>query len=181
MMLPLIRAPIVLRRLRPSDLADFQAYRTDPELGLYQGWSRMTDEEARVFLEDVESAPLLQPEQWTQIAIASLGADRLMGDIGILVNKEQTQLEIGFTLAQAHQRKGVATLAVKEMIEFLLANTSVQRIVGITDARNAPSIRLLERVGMSLTQTAEAIFRGEACVEHTYSLAQRSRDDVFSR
>jgi hypothetical protein len=42
----------VLRRLATADLAAFQAYRTDAALGRYQGWSPMTDAEARAFLEE---------------------------------------------------------------------------------------------------------------------------------
>ena len=40
----------LLRRLRPSDLAAFQAYRSIPELGRFQGWSPMSEAEAAAFL-----------------------------------------------------------------------------------------------------------------------------------
>ena len=176
-MLPRIRDPILLRRLRPSDLAEFQAYRTDPQVGLYQGWSLMSHEDAVAFLEDSESAPLLQPGHWTQIAIASSENGRLMGDLGIFLNEEQSQAEIGFTLAQTNQGRGLATRAVLEAIELLFDHTPVERVIAVTDARNAQSIRLLERVGMSLSETAEAIFRREPCVEHTYAL-ERGQSDV---
>jgi hypothetical protein len=29
-------------------------------------------------------------------------------------------------------------------------------------------MRLMERVGMQRTETRQTVFRGEACVEHTY-------------
>ncbi len=47
-----------LRRLRTSDLANFQAYRALPELGRYQGWSAMSDDAAPRFLEEMQHAPL---------------------------------------------------------------------------------------------------------------------------
>jgi RimJ/RimL family protein N-acetyltransferase len=34
-----------------------------------------------------------------------------------------------------------------------------------SDARNAPSIRLLQRLGFAHTGTREAVFEGQACVE----------------
>ena len=40
----------MLRRLGVGDLAAFQAYRLDPELGRYQGWSPMSPAEATDFL-----------------------------------------------------------------------------------------------------------------------------------
>jgi RimJ/RimL family protein N-acetyltransferase len=51
-------------------------------------------------------------------------------------------------------------------------HTAVQRVIAITDARNAPSIRLLERLGMTLMQSRAAVFRGEACIEHHYGMAR---------
>ena len=170
--LPRTRGAIELRRLDPRDLVDFQAYRTDPEVGRFQGWSVMNGDEALVFLHDAASAPLLQAQQWTQIAISTADDGRLIGDIGILMDADRAQAEIGFTLAQAFQGEGLATLAVLEAIDWLFAHTPVHRIVGITDARNLRSIRLLQRVGMTFEATAEASFRGELCMEHTYSLVR---------
>jgi RimJ/RimL family protein N-acetyltransferase len=175
-MLPRVRQSIMLRRFALSDLADFQSYRYDPHVGLYQGWLPMPDEAASEFLQEVSAEPLLQLGRWTQIAIASATTEQLLGDIGICVAVDERQAEIGFTLAQVHQGQSFATLAVLEAIEFVLEHTTVQRIVAITDARNVRSIRLLERVGMSLETVAAATFRGEPCIEYTYCLARPPSD-----
>lgn len=166
-MLPRTRHPIVLRRLRAADLADFQAYRTDPQVGLYQGWLPMSDDDALAFLANVESAPLLQPGHWTQIAIASAEGGRLMGDIGLFVSAQQDRAEIGFTLAPIHQGQGIATHAALEALDLLFEHTPVQQVIAVTDARNASSMRLLQRLGMTLVSSAEALFRGQPCIEHT--------------
>jgi hypothetical protein len=57
--LPRFGNGFVLRRLRADDLAEFQAYRRDPELGRYQGWLPVSDEEALAFLREMNAAPLL--------------------------------------------------------------------------------------------------------------------------
>lgn len=44
-----------LRQMVPHDLAAFQAYRSIPELGRYQGWSPMSDVEALQFLGEVHT------------------------------------------------------------------------------------------------------------------------------
>lgn len=172
-MLPRTCDLLVLRRLSPADLTDFQDYRSDPQVGLFQGWTPRSNEEALTYLAEVEAAPLLKPGHWTQIAIANTENDRLMGDLGLFVSEDQSQAAIGFTLAPRSQGRGLATSAVLAAIELLFERTSVQRILAITDARNTPSIRLLERVGMSLVSTAEVVFRGEPCTENTYALARR--------
>jgi hypothetical protein len=45
--LPLFTGIAVLRRLEVNDLAAFQAYRSDSKVGRFQGWSVMSDADAR--------------------------------------------------------------------------------------------------------------------------------------
>ena len=165
---PLPRAAdgIVLRRLAASDLGEFQAYRGDDAVGRYQGWRTMRDEEARSFLADMSRADLLQPGVWSQIAIAEPGSLTLLGNIGLLLSDDQRQVEIGFTLSRSSHGRGIATLAVREAIRLVFEPTPAQRVIGITDASNPPSIRVLERVGMSRIESRQVTFRGEPCTEH---------------
>jgi len=140
---------IALRRLFEDDLEAFQTYRTDVEVWKYQGWDIMSDGEARAFLTSVSKSPLLEPAEWCQIAIALKENNHLIGDIGIHVSENQEQSEIGFSLNQNWQGKGLASEAVQLAMNFIFENSPVQRIVGITDARNEASIRLLERFAQS--------------------------------
>lgn len=160
----------VIRRLTVADLPEFQAYRHDPELGRYQGWSAMSDEEATAFLGEMNIAPLFHPGHWTQIGIADPSTGRLLGDIGVFLDQDSRYAEVGFTLARHAQGRGVATAAVRAAIDLIFAATRVDRVFGITDARNSASFRLLERVGMRRTETTNAVFRGEPCVEYVYAV-----------
>jgi RimJ/RimL family protein N-acetyltransferase len=168
--LPIVGSGFVIRRLQASDLRAFQTYRGDPELGRYQGWSVMADDEAREFLIRMNGVPMLTPAQWTQLGIAAADDSRLIGDIGIFVDEDGREAEIGFTLERASQGRGIATLAVRGAISFLFETTPVHLVRAVTDARNLASMRLLERVGMTKLSTSEVMFRGEPCVEHTYRL-----------
>jgi aminoglycoside 6'-N-acetyltransferase len=159
-----------LRRLRQSDLGAFQAYRSIPELGRYQGWSPMSEAEALAFLAEMEAAPLFQPGQWIQLGIAELHTDALLGDIGIRLSEDSQTAEVGFTLASSAQGRGVATAAVREAIQLLFTATPVTQVHGITDARNTASARLLERLGFECRETREAVFRGEECREQVFVL-----------
>lgn len=162
----------ILRRLSREDLPEFQAYRHDPELGRYQGWSALSDPEAIDFLGEMNVTPLFGFGSWTQIGIADPHTQRLIGDIGVFLDEEGRGAEVGFTLARHAQGRGIATAAVREAIELLFALTRADRVLGITDARNSASIRLLERVGMRRIETTQAVFRGEPCVEHVYALCR---------
>jgi aminoglycoside 6'-N-acetyltransferase len=159
-----------LRRLRIADLPAFQSYRLLPELGRFQGWSPMSDAQALAFLAEMSEAPLFAPGQWIQLGIANPQTDRLVGDIGIYLSDDGRTSEIGFTLEPGTQGRGIATLAVREVLVVLLAGTQVQQIQAITDRRNQSSIRLLERVGFKLQETREVLFRGDPCSEGVYAL-----------
>lgn len=169
-MLPRNGRLTVLRRLRPADLPDFQAYRRDPDVGRYQGWVAQSDEDAARFIADMAHAPLFVPGEWIQLAIAEPVGDRLIGDVGLCLATDGRQAEIGFTLDPRHQGRGLAGDAVRAAIDLVFAATTALAVVGITDARNTPSARLMQRVGLRHAGRAEAVFRGEACVEDTYRI-----------
>ncbi|MBC8022431.1 MAG: GNAT family N-acetyltransferase [Burkholderiales bacterium] len=170
--LPRVANVVVLRRLAASDLRAFQAYRNDPVVAQYQGWSAKSDAEATAFLTRMGDVALLQPGIWSQIGIADPASLALVGDIGLLLAGDGREVEIGFTLRPRSQGHGIGTAAVRAAIELVFEHTRADRVLGITDARNLPSIRLLQRAGMHMTGTREAMFRDEPCVEHVYAISR---------
>ena len=168
--LPLTGDRVALRRLAPDDLAAFQAYRCDPELARYQGWSAQSDADARAFIHEMAAAPLFARGEWLQLAIAERAGDVLVGDIGLHVAADGGEAEIGFTLSRPAQGRGLATEAVALALQLLWQRTAVARVLGITDVRNLGSLRLLERLGFGLQARRDAVFKGEACVEAVYRL-----------
>ena len=163
-----------LRRLRPPDREAFQAYRTMPELGRYQGWSSMSDVEAVEFLAKMNRAPLFTLGEWVQLGIAEAESDRLVGDIGLHLSEDGGTGEVGFTLQPSVQGRGIAGRAVREALQLLFAATRVTCVLGITDDRNTPSIRLLERLGFKYLETREVVFRREPCSEKVYALPRNN-------
>jgi RimJ/RimL family protein N-acetyltransferase len=168
--LPRFAGRVVLRRLAGTDLPSFQAYRHDPALGLYQGWSATSDAEASAFLTEMSGAALLQPGVWSQIGIAEPDTLALIGDVGLLLAADGRSAEIGFTLRRQSHGRGIATIAVREAIQLVFEQTHAERVLGITDSRNLPSIRLLERAGMRRIESRTVMFRGEGCIEHLYAV-----------
>lgn len=166
--LPRAAGEIVLRRLAATDLADFQSYRHDPELGRFQGWVATSDEEALKFLHYMNQAALLKPGTWCQIGIADTRL-QLIGDIGLILSSDANQADIGFTLRRPSQGRGLATAAVKSAIALVFECCEAKKVVGIADARNVSSIRLLERAGMQKVETRRTKSRGKWCTEVVYS------------
>jgi RimJ/RimL family protein N-acetyltransferase len=173
--LPRTTDRLVLRRFAARDLAAFQSYRCDPEVGRYQGWSTMDDAGAAAFIASMAVARIGVPGEWFQIAVADRATDALVGDIGLGFDKERSGVaEIGFSMAPSAQGRGLGREAVLAALGLLFDTGKVAVVEGITDARNVSSIGLLERVGMRVDRTQEALCKGEMCTEHVYSIARTS-------
>lgn len=162
----------ILRRMRAPDLRGFQAYRAIPELGRYQGWSPMTDAEASAFIEEMVAATLFTPGEWVQLAIAAAPSDAIIGDLGLYLSEDASSGEVGFTLAPAAQGRGIATAAVREALRLCFECTPAAIIRAVTDVRNTPSMRLLQRLDFALVDERQAEFRGEQCTERVYEYSR---------
>jgi RimJ/RimL family protein N-acetyltransferase len=175
--LPRCGARVRLRRLGVDDLPAFQAHRADSELGRWQGWSLTSREATLAFLADMQHAEAWVVGRWFQLAIEEVASGRLLGDFGVCVHGDGSA-EIGITLARDAQGRGLATEAIGLLISLLFERPGIDRVRGITDARHAASARLLARAGLRHMHTAQAEFRGEACIEWTF---ERERAPVELR
>ena len=145
----LLSPRLVLRRFRPSDLAAFCGYRSDPRVARYQDWESCSEEEGRQLLEQQMTLHPDVPGTWFQVAIELAEAGALIGDCGLHTLADRPrQAEIGFTVARDHQGKGYATEAVARLLEYAFGTLEKHRVIAVTDARNLPAARVLERVGM---------------------------------
>jgi RimJ/RimL family protein N-acetyltransferase len=161
--LPLPAGPVHLRALRASDAPAFLSYRSDPVVARFQGWALMGEAAALAFLQDAAPAPWTVGA-WAQIGIATTEDDLLVGDIGLLLEAPR-QVQIGFSLARPAQGRGWAYAAVHTCIDGLLRPLRLRRVRAITDERNAPSRRLLQRLHFAESAREAAVVKGEACID----------------
>ena len=140
---------LILRPFRVDDLAAFVAYRSDPEVARYQSWDRtysMADAES--FLGSQREPVFGQPGEWLQLAIVDRATGAVCGDCAVRVATDQpATAEIGVTLAQASQGKGLATEALTAVVRELFEERGMHRVFAEADDRNFPVRRLLERLG----------------------------------
>ena len=161
-----------LRRFRAGDAPAFAAYRADSEIARFQGWEAGYPlDAAERFVNEMAGAKPGVPGGWFQIAIAERETDDLFGDCVVhVIAADPATAEIGYTIASAHQGMGYATEAVVALIDYAFETLKVSRIHAVTDARNARSIRLVDRLGMRRVGAVHTTFKGEHCVEYTYEL-----------
>jgi RimJ/RimL family protein N-acetyltransferase len=172
----LLSPRLILRRLRESDLSPFCRYRSDPRVARYQDWESCSEEEGRRFFEGQMALHPDVPGTWFQVAIELAGTGELIGDCGLrTLGDRPDQAEIGFTLAREHLGKGYATEAVNCLLDYVFGNLGKHRVIAVTDTRNAPAVRVLERVGMRREgHFIENIwFKGGWGDEYQYAMLER--------
>jgi RimJ/RimL family protein N-acetyltransferase len=150
-------ARLLLRRFEPADLPAMVAYRSDPAVARYQSWTpdwSMAD--AEEFLREDQATALGTNGTWTQVALVERASGAMVGDAALhFVAAQPDTVELGVTLAPAHQGRGLAAEALRGVISWLFSVHGTHRVLAQADARNAPVRRLLERLG--LRQEAELV------------------------
>ena len=133
----------------PADVDSFVTYRADPEVSRFQSWETYTFEDGRALVEEMQALRPGIPGKWYQFALEDAATGDLVGDLAARVNlDEPREIEVGFTLAPPHQRKGYATEALTGLLDFAFDGLGMHRVTAVTDALNQSAAALLTRVGM---------------------------------
>lgn len=178
-MLPLDSPRLVLRRFTAEDVSALAAYRNEPEVSRYQSWESFGIEEAAALVRRANEP--MTPGAWFQIAFALRDSGALVGDCGLKVHEsEPRHATIGITLSPEYQHRGLAAEGLSCLFDHLFTETHVRRIVGDTDPDNAPSWRLLERLGMRREGhlRANLWFKGRWADSYVYAIL---REEWLSR
>jgi len=146
---PLVTDRLLLRHFHESDLDAFHAYRNDPEVFKYQGWSvPYLRETAAEFIAEMKDAVPGERGRWFQTAIQRKSDHILLGDMAFCpMRTDPRQAYFGFTLARPYWRHGYAGEAARAVLDYLFDELEIHRVVAECDAENINSFRLLERLG----------------------------------
>ena len=142
-------ARLVARPMAHRDVQAFVAYRSDPEVARFQSWNDYSLDEGSALIAAMEVLSLGAPGHWYQLALEERSGGTLVGDLAAKVSASEPQeMEVGFTLARAHQGHGYGTEALRGLLDVAFGTLGLHRVIAVTDARNLPAAALLERVGM---------------------------------
>lgn len=99
------------------------------------------------------------------------------GAIGIFPQEDihEKCAELGYWLGQPFWGNGIATEAVKQMIEYGFKTFDIIRIYGIVFSRNPASARVLEKAGMAFeARLSKSIYKfGEVMDELVYAVLKK--------
>ena len=141
---------LILRRYRPEDADDLYRYLgTDPSMVQYSGWNpyatpEMAQETVRRFIDSYDDE---HSYSWIMdtddVIVGTIGAYDYTGD----------QIEVGFSVVPGWQGRGLATEALKKVLEYLTENEGILCVIAWCAAENVGSKRVLEKAGMKLVRT----------------------------
>jgi RimJ/RimL family protein N-acetyltransferase len=132
-----------------DDASALFAYRSAEEVARFQSWLPSSVDDARDFIVSNASTPFNQNDSWVQLAVRSAATDELVGDLGVhFVADDGHQVEIGFTIAPAHQRQGFGSEAVVALLDHLFTVLNKHRVFASVDPRNEAPLALLRSIGM---------------------------------
>ena len=140
---------LLLDALRDVDAAALYRYRTDPAVSRYQGWCPASLDEAGCFIERCAAVTPDTPGSWFQRAIRRRDSSELIGDLGLhFVADAPATVELGISLAPAHQRQGLAAEALQAALGWVFEGLCKHRVIASVDPRNQPCVALLAGIGM---------------------------------
>lgn len=143
----IVTARLRLDALRDEDAEALLAYRGNPAVARFQGWKPNSVADAWRFIETQHGLVPDVPDTWWQRAIRLRDSGELIGDLGLHFMDDAT-VELGISLAPAHQRRGYAREAVEVMFDFVFGGLRKQRVIARVEPRNFMCMRLLEGLGM---------------------------------
>jgi RimJ/RimL family protein N-acetyltransferase len=142
---------LLLRPLTMSDLDPLVRLREDPDMMRYMGDGRVADEsETELWLR-------WHMDLWAVDGYSLLGAElkvesRFIGWIGVTKPYWFAEMmptpEIGWFIERSQWGQGLATEGASAVLRFALDELAITRIIGIYDAENVASGRVMQKIGM---------------------------------
>ena len=143
---------LTLRRYRPEDAEPlYRRLGTDPAMYQYSGWKpyatlEMAQETVRRFIDSYDDE---RSYSWVMDV-----DDVLIGTIGAYDYKND-RIEVGFSVDGSWQGRGLATEALRKVLEYLTENEGISCVTAWCASENIGSERVLEKAGMKLVQTEQ--------------------------
>ncbi len=141
---------LILRRYRSEDAEPLCRYLgTDPQMYQYSGWNpyatlSMAQETVGKFIDSYGDR---HSYSWVMDV-----DDVLVGTIGAYDYKDN-RIEVGFSVVKSWQGRGLATEALKKVLEYLTENEGIPCVTAWCASENAGSRRVLEKAGMQYIRT----------------------------
>ena len=146
---------LVLRRWEPADLCKLTTILSNPEVASRLGSPSQ---------EDVERTIDRYERNWDALGFGRFAVEdgqtaEFVGRVGLMRQAEWTasedNVEIGWAIARDRWGEGLATEAARAVLADGFDRVGLPRVIGFSSPDNIASVRVMERLGMTLQGTAQ--------------------------
>ena len=175
--LEVTRDRVRLRPFEERDLDAMAAYRGDAEVCRYLPFEPQTPDDIRGRIGRLFGRTSLEGERAGVILVIERVSDgRVVGDLVLFhLDPQAGSAEIGWVVSPAVAGQGLATEAVRALIDTAFGVYGLRRLTARIDAENARSLALAERVGIrrDAHHVENAWFKGRSSEKLVYALLSR--------
>ena len=148
--LEVVRDRVRLRPVVDSDLAAMVTYRGDPEVCRFLPFEPQNADDIRRRIGHLFGGTSLEGERGgVVLAVERLEDGAVIGDLVLFhLDVDAGSAEIGWVVNPAASGRGLATEAVRALVDTAFSTYGLRRLVARIDADNTRSIALADRLGM---------------------------------
>ncbi|KTR96717.1 hypothetical protein NS220_01055 [Microbacterium testaceum] len=148
--LDVVRERVRLRPVVDGDLSAMVRYRGDAEVCRFLPFEPQTPDDIRARIGHLFGGTRLDGERGGIVLVIEDRSDgTVIGDLVVFhLDPDAGSAEIGWVVSPAASGRGLATEAVRALIDTAFGVYGLRRLVARIDAQNARSLALAERVGM---------------------------------
>lgn len=164
---------LILRRPREADLEVLLPAWSDPEMTRY---TERRDDPRGFLVQLIADMAAKQPGDtdpggpWYQFIVERRADGMVVGDIGVGFGvPSERQVELGYRILPAHQRRGHAREALTALIPWLIGTHRIHRFVALAALENVASVTILRSLG----------FRQEGHFRESFLRDGRWLDDAY--
>jgi ribosomal-protein-alanine N-acetyltransferase len=138
---------LLLREITPEDAPAVFAFRSDPQVQRYNGGVLTRLDQASDLIAQMAAGYRQQTMLEWGVTLQG-GDDAVLGIFGYANwSRIHRHAEIGYCLARAYWRQGIAWEALNALIAFGFSGMDLNRIYACVRVANVASLRLLEKLG----------------------------------
>ncbi|GAB3285328.1 GNAT family N-acetyltransferase [Parahaliea aestuarii] len=148
-MLTLTTERLTIASLTPSDAPHVLAVLNDPDfIANVADRGVRTEEQARSYIEEGPVASYRE-HGFGMYAVRLRDTGEFIGLCGLVKRPQLADVDIGYGFLPAARGRGYAVEAARAVWDYAVQELGFTRLIAIVNPDNAPSIRLLEKLGLT--------------------------------
>ena len=146
---PLSTERLIIRALTPDDVERHHVLFADPDVVRYLYFGPFDRPAAQEHLARRSIVDLPVEGGWINFGVEVKGEGVLIGELAMgFISATHAHYEVGYVFDPAYAGHGYATEGTAMIVELAFSGLGAHRVSGRLDARNDPSARVLERLGL---------------------------------